>query len=116
MRVSGSTLRNPLEFLRGFFAWSFSICASVNRGSTWKVILPSSYRGEDVSGGWLDPSLAFFFFILRYFEKFLPLIDGTGALLLISMLIVLLLLFFLYINTIMFSTVKTNIAKDYVLL
>lgn len=32
--------------------------------------------------------------ILRYFEKFLPLIDGTGALLLISMLIVLLLLFF----------------------
>ena len=73
---------------------SFSTCASVNRGSTWKVILPSSYRGEDVSGGWLDPSIAFFF-ILRYFEKFLPLIDGTGALLLISMLIVLLLLLLL---------------------
>ena len=35
------------------------------------------------------------FFILRYFEKFLPLIDGTGALLLISMLIVLLLLLLL---------------------
>ena len=35
------------------------------------------------------------FVILRYFEKFLPLIDGTGALLLISMLTVLLLLFFL---------------------
>ena len=55
------------------------------------------------------------FVILRYFEKFLPLIDGTGALLLISMLIVLLLILFFYLNTIMFSTVKTNIAKDYVL-
>lgn len=32
--------------------------------------------------------------ILQYFEKFLPLIDGTGALLLISMLIVFLLLLF----------------------
>lgn len=40
-------------------------------------------------------SLLSVFVILRYFEKFLPLIDGTGALLLISMLTVLLLLFFL---------------------
>ena len=48
---------------RECLARSFSICASVNRGSTWKVILPSSYRGEDVSGGWMDPSLAFFFYI-----------------------------------------------------
>ena len=37
------------------------------------------------------------FVILRYFEKFLPLIDGTGALLLISMLIVLLLLLLFFI-------------------
>lgn len=54
---------------------------------------------------------------MNEFEKFLPLIDGTGALLLISMLIVLLLLLLLFfINTILFSAVKTNIAKDYVLL
>ena len=76
------------------------------------IVVQGGGRFRGVAG----PLLSVFFFILRYFEKSLPLIDGTGALLLISMLIVLLLLFFLYINTIMFSTVKTNIAKDYVLL
>lgn len=78
---------------------------------------PIVVQGGGRFRGVVGPLLSvFFFFILRYFEKFLPLIDGTGALLLISMLIVLLLLIFLYINTIMFSTVKTNIAEDYVLL
>lgn len=76
---------------------------------------PIVVQGGGRFRGVVGPLLSVFF-ILRYFEKFLPLIDGTGALLLISMLIVLLLLLFLYINTIMFSTVKTNIAKDYVLL
>ena len=69
-------------------------------------------KGEDALGGGWTPSQRFV--TLRYFEKFLPLIDGTGPLLLISMLIVLFLFFF--INTIPFSTVKTNIAKDHVLL
>ena len=53
---------------------------------------PIVVQGRGCFRGVVGPLLSVFF-ILRYFEKFLPLIDGTGALLLISMLIVLLLFF-----------------------
>ena len=55
---------------------------------------PIVVQGGGRFRGVVGPLLSVFV-ILRYFEKFLPLIDGTGALLLISMLTVLLLLFFL---------------------
>lgn len=56
---------------------------------------PIVVQGGGRFRGMVGPLLSvFFFFILRYVEKFLPLIDGTGALLLTSMLTVLLLLFF----------------------
>lgn len=56
---------------------------------------PIVVQGGGRFRGMVGPLLSVFFFILRYVEKFLPLIDGTGAWLLISMLTVLL-LFFLY--------------------
>lgn len=56
---------------------------------------PIVVQGGGRFRGMVGPLLSvFFFFLLRYVEKFLPLIDGTGALLLISMLTVLLLFFF----------------------